>query len=254
MIGIGSYIALRDMLGPGALESGGWWFLCLGSGFLLTYLIGMRPTMVWPLFPAAVLLLLSMLLFGFTAAAPLGALSWIVSYWPMVLVLIGGWLVFRDHIPLPARQPVAMLGGLALLGYGVLAAASTVAAGGNFVASSFGTTTPYTDTVSLAQPLAAGQMFSVSNPNGRTTIRAGAVDSVSVQATRYFSTADHPPEVRLVPRNQGLRLELDNLGPGMFFGKSRVDLDIVVPASARVDRPGLERLAGHRRCDCSRDC
>ena len=167
-----------------------------------------EPATVWPLFPATVLILLGMLLFGFTAVSPLGALSWIVSYWPVVLVLVGGWLVFREYLPQPARQPVAMLGGLGLLAYGVLAAASTVAAGGAFVASGFAPGfggTPYTDTISLEQPLAGW-----TKPSGsriRTVARRSGPrpsTTVHVEATRHFSAPDHPPEVKLVPRDQGL--------------------------------------------------
>ena len=217
LIGIGSYLTVRDMLGPGALESGGWWFICLGLGFALTYVIGGRAGDVWPLFPATVLILLGLVLFGFTALSPLASLAWIVSYWPVVLVLVGGWLLFREYLPQPARQPVALFGGLGLLAYGVLAAASTVAAGGAFVASGFGPGfggTPYSDTIALEQPIQADQTFRVSNPNGRTTIRTAAVDTVHVEAARHFSVPDHPPEVKLVQRDQGLSLDIENLGRG----------------------------------------
>jgi hypothetical protein len=124
------------------------------------------------------------------------------------------------------------------LAYGVLAAASTVAAGGAFVASGFGTgfgLTPYSDTVALEQPLGPGATFSVANPNGRTTIRAASGDTVRVEATRHFSVAGQPPEVKLVPDGQALRLELGELGRGPFGSHNRVDFDILVPASANVD-------------------
>jgi hypothetical protein len=238
LIGIGSYLTLRDMLGPGTLESGGWWFICLGLGFALTYVIGGRASDVWPLFPASVLILLGLVLFGFTALSPLASLAWIVSYWPVVLVLVGAWLLFREYLPQPARQPVALFGGLGLLAYGVLAAASTVAAGGAFVASGFGPGfggTPYTDTIVLEQPILADQTFRVSNPNGRTTIRTAVVDTVHVEAARHFGVPDHPPEVKLVQRDQGLSLEIENLGRGPFGGSNRVEFDVVVPATVRVD-------------------
>src|SRR5215207_844525 len=238
LIGVGSFISLRDVLGRDAVDNGGWWFICLGLGFLLTYLIGMRPKVVWPLFPATILSLLGLVLFGFTALAPLASLAWIVSYWPVVLVLVGAWLLLRDRLPEATRQPVALVGGLGLLAYGVLSAASTVAAGGAFVASGFGPGfggTPYTDTFALEQPISSAQTFSVSNPNGRTTIRTGEGEMVRVFATRHFGTAGHPPEVKLVPRDSGLSLELENLSRGPFGSSSRVELDIVVPAAVRVE-------------------
>src|SRR5262245_50028520 len=75
LIGVGSFISLRDVFGPDAF-GGGWWFVCLGLGFALVYVIGLRPHQVWPLFPAAILTMLGLVLFGFTAMAPLASLAW----------------------------------------------------------------------------------------------------------------------------------------------------------------------------------
>src|SRR5438876_874586 len=82
------------------------------------------------------------------------------------LVLVGVWLMFRDHMPVEARRPIATFGGLALLAYGLLAAAASVAAGGSVAqtgfAPSFGSS-PFNDSITLDQAITPGQTFTVSN-------------------------------------------------------------------------------------------
>jgi len=237
LIGIGTYISLRDIFGPQGLEGSGWFFMALGLGFGLTYLIG-RPSMIWPLFPAAVLICLSLVLFGFSVLAPLASLAWIVSYWPAVLVMIGAWFLLRDRVPVGLRQPLSAIGGLALLGYGVLAAASTAAAGGAFVAGGFGPgfgLTPYADALTLEEAIGPGTSFVVNNPNGRTTIRVGNVETVRVDAKRRFSVAGQPPEVKLVPDGQQVRREVAELVRAPFGWSNRVELEVLVPASVPVE-------------------
>jgi hypothetical protein len=129
LIAIGTYVSLHDMQGPRFVQGGGWFFVLLSLGFGLVYVIGLRPSAVWPLFPASVLLGLAMVLFGIGSLGVLASMSWIVAYWPVALVLLGLWLLFRDELPLPLRRPIATLGGIALLGYGILAAAASVATG-----------------------------------------------------------------------------------------------------------------------------
>src|SRR5205823_2785644 len=103
----------------------------------------------WPLFPAAVLIALGLILFGWTSAAPVASLAWIVAYWPAVLVALGVWLLFKDHLPAVVRRPIAMFGGIALLGYGVLAALASVAAAGSLARpdfmTNFGGSAPFSD-------------------------------------------------------------------------------------------------------------
>src|SRR5438105_11339147 len=56
LIAIGTYVSLHDMQGPRFAQGGGWFFVLLSLGFGLVYVIGLRPSAVWPLFPATVLL------------------------------------------------------------------------------------------------------------------------------------------------------------------------------------------------------
>src|SRR5205085_3310891 len=97
----------------------------------------------------------------------------IIGYWPIVLVLLGLWLLFRDQLPVDMRAPVATIGGIALLGYGVLAAVASVASAGTLARpgfmANFGSP-PFSDEITLDQPLIAGQTFTLSNTSGRTVI------------------------------------------------------------------------------------
>jgi hypothetical protein len=137
LIAIGAYVGLQDVQALQFTHGPGLFFVLLGLGFVLVYVIGSQPTAVWPLFPAAILIGLGLIVLGVTSLAPLAAFGWIISYWPAVLVLLGLWLLFRDQLPGPVRRPVATVGGLALLAYGILAAAASVAAGGTLARSGF---------------------------------------------------------------------------------------------------------------------
>jgi hypothetical protein len=237
LIAVGIYIGLRDLGVLQATRGPGAFFILLGVGFGLIYLIGWRPAAIWPTFPAVVLLGVGLLVLGISSLAPLAALSWIVGYWPAALVLLGLWLLVRDQLPMQVRRPVGMLGGLGLLAYGVLAAAATVAAGGatrTGLAPGFGAS-PFANTVSLDAPLGAGQTFTVDNPGGRTTIRATNGTNVHVAATRHYGPGGQAPEVRLSPNSAGVSLEATGLSNRFFFGSPNwVDYAVEVPAAVRV--------------------
>jgi hypothetical protein len=96
LLGIGSYISLQDLLGPGpdVGNGGGWFLILLGLGFGLVYLIGMRPAAVWPLFPGAVLVALGVLQLAGSAVRTLAPFSWL-AYWPALLVIAGAWLLLQ---------------------------------------------------------------------------------------------------------------------------------------------------------------
>src|SRR5205814_9022176 len=185
----GAYVALMASGGPRGLSGAGSFFLLLGGGFVLTYLIGMRPAAVWPLFPAVVLICLGLLLFGWASMAPVASFAWIVGYWPAVLVLIGLWLLFRDHIPAHLRAPVATVGGIALVGYGILAAFASIASTGPLARPSFFANfggAPFNDEIALDQPIAAGQTFTVTNSSGKTTIHGGGGSGVQLIAKPHL--------------------------------------------------------------------
>src|SRR5438132_5697898 len=161
LMAIGAYISLQDLSGlrASAFQGAGAFFVLLGLGFALTYAIGLRPWAIWPLFPATVLVGLGLALLGISALGALASLSWIAAYWPAALVLLGVWLLLRDSLPAPARRPIATLGGLALLAYGILAAAASMATGGALERTGgspgFGPAT-LASTVTLDATIAAG--------------------------------------------------------------------------------------------------
>jgi len=240
LIAIGTYVTIQGMLGHRSFQGGGWFFALLGLGFALVYLIGLRPSAVWPLFLAAVFLGLALVLFGVGSLGSLASLSWIVAYWPMALVLLGLWLLFRDQVPRPLRRPIARLGGIALLAYGILAAAASVATGralaGNELATSFGPS-PFADTATLDAPIASGQTFHVDNPTGHTTIQAGTGPNVHVVATKHYSMDGHGADVHLTPDSSGVTLSASNSSRPFPFGGARswVDYSVEVPSGVRVN-------------------
>jgi hypothetical protein len=239
LIALGAHISLQDLRGLEAAGGAGSFFTLLGLGFALVYAIGLRPRAVWPLFPAAILVGLGLLLLGVSSLGPLASLTWIIAYWPAALVLLGVWLLFRDSLPASARRPIATVGGLALLAYGMLAAASSVAAGGALARTGplpgFGSS-PLSDTVTLDQPISPGQTLSVSNSSGSTTIRGGAGSTVHVVATRHHGFGGRPPDVQLTPSGGGLTLEASTRRGGFPFGDSgSVDYTIDLPAGVDVN-------------------
>jgi len=238
LMAIGAYISLQDLSGLRAFQGAGAFFVLLGVGFALTYAIGLRPWAIWPLFPATVLVGLGLALLGISALGALASLSWIAAYWPAALVLLGVWLLLRDSLPAPARRPIATLGGLALLAYGILAAAASMATGGALARTGgspgFGPA-PFADTVTLEAPIAAGQAFVVDNSSGNTTIHAGRGSTIHVEAARHYRMGGQAPEVRLTPRGDGVTLESSNARGRFPFGdSSSVDYTVELPAGVNV--------------------
>ncbi len=240
LLAVGTYLGLQDVQTFQPMRGGGLFFVLLGLGFGLVYLIGMRPTAVWPLFPASVLIGLGLLLFGVASFGALASMSWIVSYWPVVLVLLGMWLLFRDSLPTAARRPIATAGGLALLAYGMLAAGASIATAGSQARTglmgNFGHIPNAADTVTLDTPIAAGQTFTVNNSSGRTVIHGGSTSpAVHVLATRSFSSNGHPPDVRLSPTGNGVSLDGAGSSGRFPFGmSSSVEYTIDLPATVAV--------------------
>jgi hypothetical protein len=240
LVALGAYVSLQAaQTTPRPIQSGGWFFVLLGAGFVVVYVAGLRPARVWPLFPATLLVGLGLVLFGFTVLSPLASLAWIVAYWPVALVLLGLWQLFHQHLPAQIRGPLAVLGGVGLLIYGLVAAAASVANAGALARTglepAFGPS-PFADTVSLAPPLHAGQTLHIENSSGRTTVRSAGVDGVSVTAARRFSLAGQGPEVHLTPVEDGLSLTAApaaRRGPFGFTSGS-VDYQVDVPAGVSV--------------------
>ena len=90
-LGVGVIVAARSP------ENGPAVLLGLGTGFLSIYALGARwrhtPGGWWPLIPGGVLTLIGLLL----AAGQSGLLEAIGQWWPLVLILIGAYLLFRGR-------------------------------------------------------------------------------------------------------------------------------------------------------------
>ncbi|MBI3972390.1 MAG: hypothetical protein HY332_14010 [Chloroflexi bacterium] len=131
LLGFGSFVLLEGYWpageGAGAAQ-GGWFFVLLGLGFLAVYLIGARPALVWPLFPAAGLVGFGVLLMGAVVFEPLAPLAWIGAYWPLALALVGAWLLVRERVPARLRRPTEYAGGILIVAYTIVAAAAAIAA------------------------------------------------------------------------------------------------------------------------------
>jgi len=214
--------------------------------FVLTFgvpavkVCSLRAQEAVPLYPPVIKVGRGRVLLGVATLGPLSSLSWIAAYWPLALVLLGVWLLFRESLPQPIRRPLATLGGVALLGYGVVAAAASVAAGGAFerngAVPSFGSS-PFADTQTLDMPIQAGQTLTINNANGSTTVHSGVGSSVHVAASRHFSVGGQPPDVQLQPDADGLSLGSSTTGRDRFpFGdSSRVDYSVDVPSGVGVN-------------------
>lgn len=94
MIGLGAGVALRER-GPLGAASG---MLGLGAGFLLIYIVDrargiQRPGRSWPVIPGGILVLIGLI----QAARASGAMWALGTWWPVLLILLGIWLLLRPR-------------------------------------------------------------------------------------------------------------------------------------------------------------
>lgn len=256
LLGFGTFVTLEEArLLPG--DAGGWFFILLGLGFLAVYLIGARPAAIWPFFPAVALIGFGTLIQGVINAALLAPYAPLAAYWPVVLVVLGLWLLVRDRLPAALRGPLGTIGGLLLAAYGLLAIAVGIA--GAVEPAAFGWArptvgwpgigragTPFSETADLASPIGATDTLRVNNSSGRTVVRAGSGSEVRVMATKRGWAQDRLPEVRLTPAGDSVRLESTDGGGPLRTGW--VDYEIEVPAGARLElnsSSGDVSVAGH---------
>jgi hypothetical protein len=236
LIGLGLHIVVQSLDVARGQNGGGLFFVMMGVGFLLVYAIGLRPIAVWPLFLGVILMGLGAVLLGVASLGPLASLNWIAAYWPAALVILGVWLLFREAVPAPLRRPLATIGGIALLAYGVLAAASLAATGS--LAQSNAASSPFAETVELNQPITAGHTFSVNNTSGPTTVRSGSGTDVHVVATRHTGFGGQARDVQLTPEANGDVTLSSASGNGSGFPFDRdsgwVEYTIDVPAGVGV--------------------
>jgi len=97
LLGLGAGLALG---GEGGRFGGGVIVGGLGVGFLAIYVIDRlytRASTVWPLYPGGILALVGLLLvLAAQGLIPRDVLILLATWWPLGLVLIGAWLIFRQ--------------------------------------------------------------------------------------------------------------------------------------------------------------
>jgi hypothetical protein len=242
LLGFGTFVALEAngwLAGTGTdTTQGGWFFVLLGAGFLAVYLIGARPALIWPLFPAAILAGFGLLLIGQDNLGWFTRFARLADFWPLVLVVIGLWLLVRGRIEPALRRPVGTIALALLLVYGLAMLASVIATnnlGSVNLGSGFSFRGPISETTDLSAPLAAGDTFRVANSSGNTTIRSGAPGTVQVTATTHRWASDQTIDVRLTPAG-GIVSLTATPGSERYFGNTpTVDYTIAIPDGVRVE-------------------
>jgi Putative adhesin len=244
LLALGALAALApaDLLvgsGAGQRPNGGAFFLVLGLGFVLVYLIGARPRAVWPLFPAAVLILVGLMFYGVGLLGAIRPPAWTPNAWPALLILVGAWLLLRDHMPAALHRPVAVLGAAAILAYALLVGATLVdtSTTARSLTAGLGSSVPAADErITLTAPISAGGTLRVENGKGTTVVHGGGGAEVSVVAVRHAGGLAPLPEVHLTPDGPGARLTSTQPDGGWFgFGGGWVDYQVDLPASSGVD-------------------
>ncbi len=131
LLALGAFALLEAARPSGApaRETRSLFFVVLGFGFLAVYALGARPWAVWPLFPGLVLLAVGLALGASAYTWPLAPFAWIGSYWPVVLVLVGVWLLFHDRVPRRLRRPITAVGVVLIVAYALVAAMAAVGTG-----------------------------------------------------------------------------------------------------------------------------
>jgi len=99
MLMLGGTIALSSLTEDPAVL-GTFLFIGLGAVFFLLYLLGQRWQLWWALVPGSVLVLLGLFLFS----VGLGQQNLPLRLWPVLLPLLGAWLIWRATRPLPSRK------------------------------------------------------------------------------------------------------------------------------------------------------
>lgn|GEM_PF-4498211 len=238
LIGLGAFVALND---AGVLrgDNGGWATLLLGAGFLLVYPLGGRFDQVWPIIPAAILMVIGVSLLGAPVLAPLATLAWLGYYWPLGLIAIGLWLLVRDQLPASVRPFARGIFLVVLIAYAVLAVAATSAASpfGTFwydPTASIPAAVPFGQTTStLNAPIAATGTLQIANDtSGAIRVVPGSDSNVQVQVIRSAGFGP-TPAVSLNPVDGGLLLQARHAG-GSFTPSSAVSFVVTAPPSVAV--------------------
>ncbi|MCZ7574143.1 MAG: hypothetical protein M5U01_36805 [Ardenticatenaceae bacterium] len=93
-IGVGIVLASRS----GGDAGGAAFMLSLGAGFLAIWVLGLLFRVPenhwWPLIPGSILILVGVAALGSRTAQTL--LESLSNWWPLILIILGGWLILRQ--------------------------------------------------------------------------------------------------------------------------------------------------------------
>lgn len=240
LLGFGGYVALAESgwITTGQdTAAGGWFFLMLALGFVAAYLIGARPGLIWPFFPAAALAAFGLLLLGSDYLEPFARFADYGKFWPVALIVVGGYILLRDYLPSEIRRPLALIGTLALVGYGLLVLAGGLARADLQIGDirSFGVNAPISHTDDLAASLGENGLVRITNVSGRTIVQTGAAGIVQVRATKYLWADDQNLDIKLMPVEGALTL-VATPGAERYFGnRPYADFVVTVPVSTRIE-------------------
>jgi hypothetical protein len=214
LTGLGAFVAFQE---AGALpgDDGGWALVFLGLGFLAIYPLGVRAGAYWPVIPGAMMIALGLAQLDAVALAPLAAYARVAQYWPVVLVLIGLWILARDAMSPPVRTTVGMVLVTALILAGALAMAAAAGpiAGGAGRPGAFGApAAPLGQTTMLSAPIATGETVRITNATGGSIrVVPGDTGQVRAQVTRQLGWGP-PATVDLGPGHGAVVLEARDAG------------------------------------------
>jgi hypothetical protein len=257
LLGFGAFVVLS---GAHRLptDPGGWFFAMLGLGFVGTYVIGGRAERVWPLYPAAVLLGIGALAIAAPAPAVLAGFLWMLPYSPLLLVLLGAWLLWRDRVP-PAYRGVVRVGFFVLFAaYALLAAAAVATAlGGAWSGVGVGGGPPVLGSGvvrSEARPVQSFERVEMSGI-GVMTIRQGASEALVVEAddnllptirseSRGGELVVGPDRAALPTRPIRYELTVTRLTNVTVNGAGSVDAAGLTTDDLRVDLSGAGHFTG----------
>lgn len=237
LLGFGGFVALTETgwlpTSPDT-AAGGWFFIMLALGFAAVYVIGARPALIWPFFPAAGLAAFGLLLHGRENLASFDRFADYGRYWPLTLIAIGGYLLLRGYLPAEVRKPLALTGTIALVLYGLLVLAGGLARAdfqlGDF--NSFGINAPITRTEDLSAPITAGDLVRINNVSGRTVVQTGATDVVQVRATKHLWSDNQVLDIQLTPVDGVVALAATT---GVDRFSPYADFVVTVPTNVRVE-------------------
>ena len=168
------------------------------------------------------------------------------------LVLVGFWLLFRDHLPAAVRRPVATFGGIALLAYGLLAAVASVAAAGSFAAPTSASTSAWRRTPTRSRSISHRQWrhLQCEQLERPTTIRPAGRHRARGGHAPLFGEGQ-PPAVSLTPGAGGLHLDMPDDSGRSVRQHSRLRRS---RCPRRAGQRGLPRAVRSRSRACQARC